>query len=70
MQTTPSFQQAQEKAELIQELTTVVEQQIRGDMDWVRSRAYWEARLSQLDSALLAEALTYALHRAAIPRKT
>jgi len=65
MQTTPSFQQTKEKAELIQELTTIVAQQIRGDMDWVRSRAYWEARLPQLDPALLAEALTYALQRAA-----
>ncbi|MCU7097901.1 hypothetical protein [Salmonella enterica] len=54
------------KAELIKELSTVVRQQIHGEMDWVRARTYWQKRLPTLDPELLAEALSYVLDRAAI----
>lgn len=58
------FENELKKAELIKELREKVEAAINGDMDWVRSRAYWAARLVDIDTALLAEALAYALDRA------
>jgi outer membrane lipopolysaccharide assembly protein LptE/RlpB len=56
-------EKAEEKAKLIQELRDRVIQQITGEIDWVHARTYWERRLPEIDPALLAEALSYALCR-------
>ncbi|QKN82202.1 hypothetical protein [Scandinavium goeteborgense] len=56
-----SREEAKEKAEMISELTKVVGMQLSGEMDFVRSRAYWEFRLPDLPREYLAEALSYAL---------
>jgi len=66
--TTSDLKAAQTKAEIIEELDHVVVQQVYGDMDWVRSRAYWKYRLPELmeHTEELAEALTYALNQAAL----
>lgn len=58
-----------DKAKLIDEMRQVVLDCLTGDMDWVRSRAYWEARLPTVDPALLVEVLSYVLfvvHKASV----
>lgn len=60
------FEVCLEKSALIDEMRGVVQACVSGEMDWVRSRAYWDARLPTVDPALLAEVLSYVLHRAAV----
>jgi len=64
----PAYETFKKESELIAELSRIVELQIYGEMDWVRTRAYWKARLPELleHSDELAEALTDALSNAAI----
>lgn len=57
----PSYDQAVEKSKTINELHKAVRQQLSGDMDWVRTRAFWESRLPDLNPEHLAEALTTAI---------
>ena len=61
-----AYQEEKEKAELLQQLRKVVRQQINGEMDWVRARAFWESKLPTIEPTLLAEALSYALQNALI----
>lgn len=55
------YEKQKEKAELTKELQDAIEAQITGRMDWVRARAYWEARLPQIETSQLAEALALIL---------
>ena len=55
------FKKAEQRAMLVEELRQKIKSQLDGRMDFVRARAYWSARLPELDTALLAEALAYAL---------
>lgn len=61
---TESFKKAESKAQIINELTKIVKQQLSGEMDWVRARAYWDSRLPEITPDLLAEALSYAIYSA------
>ncbi|OQS32813.1 hypothetical protein B0T45_21155 [Chromobacterium haemolyticum] len=58
-----SHEEAKAKAELIDELTRAVRLQVGGDIDGIRARAYWEARLPEVRLECLAEALTTVLTR-------
>jgi len=62
-----NYEESKKQSELIAELSQVVRQQVHGTMDWVRARTYWKSRLPELlqNTDELAEALTYALDRAA-----
>jgi len=66
--TKPTFEEFKKKSELIAELSNVVRHQVYGEMDWVRARTYWKTRLPELleNADELAEALTYALDKAAL----
>lgn len=57
------------ESEIVQELRSVIEQQIYAEMDLVRARHYWKCRLKDIDIDLLAEALTYALHKTSIVKR-
>jgi len=63
----PTREEMKRQSELIAELSHVVNHQVHGLMDWVRARTYWKSRLPELlqNADELAEALTYALNRAA-----
>lgn len=63
------IEKSKRDSEIIQEIRNVIEQQIYAEMDLVRARNYWLNRIRDLDSDLLAEALTYALHQAAAIKK-
>lgn len=53
------------KAGQTADLYDAVRKQLNGNMDMVRTRAYWETVLPDVEPAQLAEALTWALHDAA-----
>lgn len=59
----PSKEEAEKKAALLSELTDAIEQQLSGDMDEVRTRAYWDWRLPAVPTEYLAEALSRAISR-------
>ncbi|SLM62847.1 hypothetical protein DAQ1742_01917 [Dickeya aquatica] len=61
-----SHQEKKRESELLEELYNNVNAQINAQMDIVRARTYWHNRLPEIELRILAEALTYALHQAAI----
>lgn len=63
------IEKSKRESEIVQELRNVIEQQIYAEMDLVRARHYWKFRLKDIDIDLLAEALTYALHKASIVKR-
>jgi len=62
-----TYEEMRQESELVAELSNAVRHQIYGEMDWFRALRYWEKRIPELleHSNELAEALTYALDRAA-----
>lgn len=55
------YEESKLKAEIISELRQKVKQQLTGEMDWVRARAYWESRLPGISPDILAGALADAI---------
>jgi len=66
----PTLEEVKKQSALIAELSGVVRSQVQGEMDCVRARTYWKTRLPELleHADELAEALTYALDKAAARR--
>jgi len=61
------FEKNQKDAEMVQALIRAVDDQVYGDMDWIRARAYWKTLLPMIvadfSTDVLAEALADALCR-------
>jgi len=66
--TKPTYEEVKKQSELIAELCDAVKSQVYGEMDGIRARTYWKARIPELleHADELAEALTYALNNAAL----
>jgi len=62
-----TWEELRKESELVSELSNAVRCQIYGEMDCFRTLRYWEKRIPELQEHPneLAEALTYALDKAA-----